>query len=174
MISLKEYEEKLAFPLQQATITLLIDKDKQRVILGKKLRGFGVGKWNGAGGKANQGEEITVAMIRETEEEFGLTPLVFMQVAALNFYFPLVPPEKNYDQQVIVYKSTRWRGKIRKTEEMLPRWFKINRMPYNKMWPDDKLWMPRVFAGALITASFMFGDNEEIIEHYLKEVSKLD
>jgi len=37
-----------------------------------KRRGFGVGKWNGPGGKVETGEELEQAVIREVKEETGL------------------------------------------------------------------------------------------------------
>jgi 8-oxo-dGTP diphosphatase/2-hydroxy-dATP diphosphatase len=37
-----------------------------------KKRGFGKGKWNGFGGKVEEGECIEDSAIRELEEECGL------------------------------------------------------------------------------------------------------
>jgi len=42
------------------------------VLLQFKRRGFGVGKWNGPGGKVETGEELEQAVIREVKEETGL------------------------------------------------------------------------------------------------------
>lgn len=168
---LEEYVQSVQTPLRQATITLLLRGD--RVLLAMKKRGFGQGKWNGVGGKPNPGEEITAAAIRESQEEIGVTPVEFNNVAVLNFYFPSVPSEKNWNQQVLVFTATRWKGAPIETEEMRPKWFKIKDVPYGEMWQDDIIWMPKVFAGALIRASFMFGENEKLMEHYIEEVKNL-
>lgn len=37
-----------------------------------KKRGFGVGKWNGYGGKLDEGESIERCAIRELEEECSI------------------------------------------------------------------------------------------------------
>jgi len=37
-----------------------------------KKRGFGVGKWNGYGGKLEEGESIERCATRELEEECGI------------------------------------------------------------------------------------------------------
>jgi len=37
-----------------------------------KKRGFGVGKWNGYGGKLDEGESIEQCAIRELEEECSI------------------------------------------------------------------------------------------------------
>ena len=52
----------------QLTTLLLILKDNQ-ILLAEKKRGFGVGKFNGIGGKVEKDETIEGAMIRETQEE---------------------------------------------------------------------------------------------------------
>ena len=50
------------------TTLLLLRKDNE-ILLAKKKRGFGEGKYNGVGGKLEDGETPEEAMIRETEEE---------------------------------------------------------------------------------------------------------
>jgi hypothetical protein len=40
--------------------------------IGMKKRGFGVGKWNGYGGKLEDGESIERCAIRELEEECSI------------------------------------------------------------------------------------------------------
>lgn len=164
MSKLTEYEKSITKPLRQATILLLI-RDEE-VLLAMKKRGFGVGKWNGVGGKTNLGEDIMEAAIREAEEEIKVQADHLIQVAELNFYFPLVSQDKDWNQQVLVYKTYSWTGEPTETEEMKPQWFKISEIPYAEMWPDDILWMPKVFGGSFVRASFMFGKNLEISEHY--------
>lgn len=167
-MKLKDYEQNLHEPLPEATLMLLLRGDE--VLLAMKKRGFGVGKWNGVGGKLNPGEDIRSAAIRETEEEIGVTPLEIEEVGILNFYFPLVPAEKKFGQRVRVYVARKWLGEPVETEEMKPKWFKVAAVPYSEMWWDDALWMPKVFAGSFVKGSFMFGKNEEIVDSYLEEI----
>lgn len=168
-MNVKEYESTLDKPLRQATIMLLLKGDE--VLLAMKKRGFGVGKWNGVGGKPNSGEKIEAAAVRESEEEIGVTPLDPNKVGELNFYFPHKP---DWNQQVIVFTATKWSGEPVETEEMRPKWYKQKEVPYEEMWWDDKIWMPKVFAGALVRASFMFGEDEKLLDHYLEELKSLD
>ena len=42
------------------------------ILLGMKKRGFGTGKWNGFGGKIENGESAEQGAIRELEEESSL------------------------------------------------------------------------------------------------------
>lgn len=46
------------------TLLLVVDETKQRVLLGLKKRGFGIGKWNGFGGKVETGESVSEAAKR--------------------------------------------------------------------------------------------------------------
>ena len=54
------------------TLVLIRDKLSGDVLLGMKKRGFGIGKWNGFGGKVKDGETIRECAMRETQEECGL------------------------------------------------------------------------------------------------------
>ena len=51
---------------------IFILRDRQ-VLLGLKKRGFGKGKWNGFGGKVEVEETMLESVLRELEEESGLT-----------------------------------------------------------------------------------------------------
>ncbi len=165
---IKEYEQSLSQPLRQATVTLFLRDDE--VLLAMKKRGFGVGKWNGVGGKQNQGEEIADTAAREAEEEIGVKPLDLKKVAVFNYLFP---ENEGWGQQVHIFTATKWEGEPVESEEMQPKWFKIEDVPFAEMWVDDKVWMPKVFAGAIFRGSFMFGKNEKIDDYYMEEVDTL-
>lgn len=48
-------------------------RENRHVLLGMKKRGFGKGKWNGFGGKVEQGETMVESAVRELKEEAGIT-----------------------------------------------------------------------------------------------------
>lgn len=58
--------------MRNCTLVVLFN-DKNQILLCMKKRGFGVGKWNGAGGKVDAGETILRAAVRELEEETMIT-----------------------------------------------------------------------------------------------------
>lgn len=129
------------------------------ILLAMKKRGFGVGKWNGCGGKVEAGESIVACAARELSEEIKVTVSEhdLCKVAELTFHLP---------QETIlshVFTAEHWAGTPTETEEMSPRWFKFSEIPYAKMWADDELWLPRVFAGEKISGEFWFGDNGETL-----------
>lgn len=167
-MNIREYETTLLEPLRKVTLTLLLTESQ--ILLAMKKRGFGAGKWNGVGGKANDGESIIDAAIRETQEEIGVTPQSLELVGIINFYHPYNLEGKGIHQQVQVFVSRQWTSEPQETEEMRPQWFNYNEIPYQEMWWDDEIWFPIVLKGSKVKASFMFDENEEIIDQIVEEV----
>lgn len=168
-MKITEFKKSILFPLRQATLCFLIKDDQ--VLLAMKKRGFGVGRWNGVGGKPDSGETIEQTAIRETQEEIEVTPKDMELVAVLDFYF-LNKPELS--QQVVAYLSKDWDGEPRETEEMRPQWYKRDGLPFDAMWPDDDFWIPFVLKGKKVKAEFLFGENDTVLDHNVVEVDALE
>jgi len=151
--------------MRQSTLLFLI-KDNQ-ILLAMKKRGFGEGKWNGAGGKPEGDENIDQTAIRETKEEIGVVPKNIKQVATLDFFFQNNP---DWDQQVSVYITSEWEGEPIESEEMSPQWFDKKQLPFESMWPDDPFWLPLVLDGKNIIAKFIFNDAGQIVDKTINEV----
>jgi len=151
-------------PSKKATLLFLTKGDE--ILLAMKKRGFGVGRWNGVGGKPDGDETIEQTAIRECSEEIMVTPLDIKQVATLDFHFPT--DKSDWDQQVIVYLCPKWDGEPTETEEMKPQWYKKSEIPYEKMWKDDKYWLPEVIDGKFVDAEFVFDDNDSVIAHSVR------
>jgi mutator protein MutT len=145
------------------TLVFLLEGDN--ILLAMKKRGFGSGRWNGVGGKIEPNETIEQAMIRETQEEIGVTPLVFHPAAYLEFLFP----DGMADMLVNTFLCTKWEGEPIETEEMAPRWFNVSDIPYEDMWEDDRYWLPQVLDGKSINGRFVFDENEKMLEHKVEE-----
>ena len=161
--------------MNQATLCLLINEkgSPKEILLAMKKRGFGAGKWNGVGGKPDRkkgDKNIIDTAVRETKEEIGVEISGLEKMAVLDFYFPY---KSDWDQQVSVFFAKNWQGQPKETEEMLPRWFKYGEIPYNKMWDDDKFWLPEVLAGKKIKAEFIFKEGEMIDKRNVKIVEQL-
>jgi mutator protein MutT len=149
-------------PTVQSTLSFLIRDNK--VLLAQKKRGFGVGKWNGVGGKKNNNETIEQAAKRETEEEIEIVVEKITHIGTFEFYY-LHKPE--WDQQVFVYIVDEWSGEPQETEEMAPRWFEFSQIPFAEMWPDDKHWLPHVLDNKKISGEFTFTSDGGIQEYKL-------
>jgi len=162
--------------MQQTTLCFLIKESQgdKELLLAMKKRGFGQGKWNGAGGKLdfNKGDgNIFDAAIREMKEETGIEIKDVEKAAILSFYFPY---QKEWNQDVHVFISRNWQGEPKESGEMKPKWFKVNEIPFNEMWPDDKFWLPEVLAGKKLRADFIFKRGEIISSHNIKVVNRFD
>ncbi len=157
--------------MKQSTLCFLDNGDK--ILLAMKKRGFGVGKWNGVGGKYDKekgDKNIVDTAIRETKEEIGVLADNLEKVAVLNFDFPY---KKEWNQSVHVFLAKSWLGDVSESEEMLPRWFKKNDLPYKEMWDDDKYWLHHVFSGKKMLANFVFKEKEIIDRHDIKFVEEV-
>lgn len=154
--------------MNKKVLSLLFLRRDDEILLAMKKRGFGEGRWNGVGGKVEAGESIEEAMIRETQEEIDVTPIIYEKVADIRFdeYFKGEPTLMH----VHVYFATDWVGEPTESEEMAPKWFEIDQIPYTDMWSDDPFWLPHVLHGEKISADFKLDEKDVIIEHTTKVV----
>ena len=153
----------------------LIKKD-EKILLAFKKKGFGAGKWNGVGGKldSKKDKDIFEVAIREMEEEIGIKVKDIEKMAILNFSYPYLTNSEEREWQTHVFFAKDWQGEPKESEEMKPRWFKFDEIPFNKMWPDDKFWLPKVLSGKKVKADFIFKKGEIISSHNIRVVNKLD
>lgn len=145
-------------------VTLLFLLRDNAILLAMKKRGFGMGRWNGVGGKIEPGETIEQATVRECREEIGVSPGTLEKVAHLTFTFPHETP----DLLAHVYVTHSWEGEPIETEEMAPQWFALDDIPYKQMWQDDEHWLPHILEGKKLHATFMFDQDEQMLPHGTK------
>lgn len=138
-------------PALQATLCFIVDEAAGRVLLMRKKRGLGAGKINAPGGKLDPGETLAQCAARETREELGVEALDPRHRGTLWFQFT-----DGLAMEVAVFLATRWRGEARETDEGAPQWTGIRRIPYSRMWEDDRHWLPSLLAGRHFHARFVF------------------
>lgn len=147
--------------MRELTLTYLTSGEK--ICLGYKKRGFGAGLWNGFGGKLEAGEMPVAGAVREVQEEIGVSvdPSELTLVAVIDFYFT-----SGEHLHVHTFLTDSWVGEITESEEMQPRWFLFEDVPYDQMWDDDRHWVPRVLAGELLRGSVWFGADDKTVEKH--------
>ena len=163
------------------TLCFVVKEDK--ILLGMKKRGFGAGRWNGFGGKVEEGESIEAAAKRETKEECGIEISEMQEVGIHEFEFAN-DPARNASRndaggrgailEVHVFRVSEWQGEPRETEEMRPQWFTTDAIPYDEMWPDDIHWIPVFLTGKKFRTKFLFGEGDSVLENHVEEVATLD
>jgi hypothetical protein len=135
-----------------------------------KKRGFGEGFWNGYGGKFDPQEDkdIVNSAIRECREESNVEIIDPKKVGEIDFEFKTKP---EWNQRAHIFLVESWKGEPEETEEMRPKWFKVSGIPYDKMWVDDVIWLPRVLDDESLRARFVFLDDKEIVEQDIRTAS---
>lgn len=162
-------------PLKTKLLTLLFVRRSnpttgvKEVLLGMKKRGFGLGKWNGFGGKVEPGETIEAAALRELEEESCVKASAVELRGKITFTFLTIPEVL----KVHVFEAVGpMEGEPQETEEMMPQWYAESEIPFEKMWADDKYWVPLFLEGKRFKALFEFDDESTILRYDLDTVEE--
>ena len=137
-----------------ATLVFVV-KDSSMLLIRKK-RGLGAGKINAPGGRLEPGETPLEAAIRETREEVLVTPLDLSYAGVNLFQFV-----DGYSIHVHVFKALDFEGEPAETDEAAPLWVPVDRIPYEEMWEDDRLWIPLLLRGVPFSGRYIF-DGERI------------
>jgi len=119
-----------------ATLMFIIDEAGGRVLLIRKKRGLGAGKINGPGGKIDPGETSVQCAIRETQEELGVTAIDPVKHGELWFQFV-----DGLGLHVDVFVATKHEGQPVETDEAIPIWTSLEKLPLEEMWADDRFWL---------------------------------
>jgi len=142
-----------------ATLVFVIRDGK--ILLIDKKTGFGKGKVNGPGGKIEKDESPEACAVRECQEELGIT------VARLKFCgqhrFQFVD---GYSLLVWVYSSDSFEGVPTETIEARPLWVPVDKIPYDRMWEDDHLWLPMLLRGESFQGRWLF-DGDTMLDYEL-------
>ena len=150
--------------MQDATLILLLKGNPvAEILLGYKKIGFGQGKYTGIGGKIERGEERTDAAIRELFEETTVRvpgPEYLKFSAILEFRFPY---KRSWNHRVFVFLAQHWAGVPVESNEIRPRWFKLEDIPYSQMWDDARYWLPLALSGENFRAYFKFRNDNQTV-----------
>ena len=143
--------------VDKATLLFVVQNDK--VLLIRKQRGLGAGKINGPGGKLESAETAQACAHREVFEELCIAVTESSNQGRLRFQFI-----DGYSIDVQVFVTSAYEGTPTETDEAIPLWFNIDDIPYEEMWADDRIWLPRVLSGERVDGRFLF-DEDRLLEH---------
>lgn len=144
-------------------------KDR-KVLLLKKAKGlFGEGKWNVPGGKIVLGENLASCAVRETLEETGLRIKNPRQIGLVHFYKDGRQDSPEWTGYVFVARE--FSGKLREGREGALKWFDTDKMPFDQMWEDDRLWTRLVYEHKQFEAWFYYtGNFEKLVDHKIVQL----
>ncbi len=146
-------------------MTLCLARENGKILLGKKKRGFGMGKWNGYGGKVHEGESWENAARREWMEETETDAASFVLRGVLRL------EGESAEHEVIemrIYEVREITLQPFETEEMEQKWFLDCALPYKQMWPGDRVWMPYFLAGKPFHGTFWYA-GDRLLRHEIHE-----
>ncbi len=144
-------------PRQKATLLFVIEG--HRILLIHKKRGLGAGTINGPGGRIEPGETPVEAAVRETREELGIHPHAPEHAGVLHFQFI-----DGLSIHVEVFRSPGYTGTERETDEAVPLWTPVDQIPYDRMWEDDRYWIPLLLEGTFFKGFFTF-DGSRMLDY---------
>ncbi len=144
--------------------TLLFLRCEDQVLLIHKRRGHGAGKINGPGGKPEPGESPAACVLRETHEEVGIEVHDARQAAVFRFV-----DTRDHDWLGLVFTATAFAGEPRPSAEAEPFWAPVDALPLERMWDDDRYWLPRLLAGERLEGDFLFAAGR-LLAHRLRRL----
>ncbi len=121
------------------TAMLVLDMEKQTVLLGKRKGGVGAGMWCPPGGRAEHNEDLMICARRETTEDAGIE--VVGQIVRGPYTEDRNRPDK-YHWITAFFAARAYRGEVRVCEsEKCEKWdwFKWNELPTPLFYPMHNL-----------------------------------
>ncbi len=128
----------------------LITRNKNQVLLGCKKKGeIGTNTLNGPGGKVEIGESLTECLLRETQEELNITlnPDHLEKMGVITFFH-----EQKPDFEVHIFHTEYFLGTPQETKDMIPNWYDIDNLPFDKMLESDRVWFSKMVNGEKFNA----------------------
>ena len=130
--------------MKLATLCYVIDKKQGKTLMlhrVKKENDYHEGKWNGLGGKLEQGESPEDCVIREIKEETGLT-IKSPQMHGF-ITFPLF--DKVDDWYVFIFSAYEFEGSLIDSPEGNLAWIPNDKLTSLNLWDGDKIFLDWVF-----------------------------
>ena len=149
-------------PTDRATLLFVIEEENKRILLIEKKRGLGAGKVNGPGGRLEPNEKPIDCALREIEEELGVRALSAVEHGELSFQFV-----DGYGLHCHVFRASGCDGEPVETDEAVPLWAPLDAIPFDRMWADDRLWLPMLIAGERFEGRFIF-EGDAMLDHVLR------
>ncbi len=151
--------------------TLLFLLSENKILLAEKKRGFGKGKLNGIGGKVEKGETVEQAMIRETQEEINVTPKKYEKVATI--LSDQYVHDEHQNEIMHIFTAVEYDGTISESDEMKPIWFEIDKIPFEKMFSGDKIWLKKILNNEKFTGKIKFDKDFNLVSYSFENEQKL-
>jgi 8-oxo-dGTP diphosphatase len=149
--------------MKLATLCYVTDRKTDSTLMlhrVKKANDYHEGKWNGLGGKFEQGESPEECAIREIEEECGLKVKSVKMKGFITF--PLFDGKE--DWYVFLFAADDFEGNLIDSPEGNLMWIKNEKLIELNLWDGDKIFIPWLFQNKFFSAKFNY-ENGKYISH---------
>lgn len=126
----------------------------------KKENDMHEGKWNGLGGKFEDGETPEECVIREVLEESGLS----ITNPKLQGFITFPAFDQFEDWYVFVFTADQFTGELIDSPEGNLEWIQNDKLMDLKLWEGDKIFMGWFDSGKVFSAKFEY-DKGEFVSH---------
>ena len=141
-----------AFSVPMATVCFI--RRDGKVLLQERAAGrVWAGRLNGPGGKIAAGENSEQAIVREVAEETGLRIVDPVLHGRLDLVFG-VPEQSRL--LVSIFTCQHVDGRARGGREGILRWYAVERLPFERLWPDMRYWLPLVLNGGKVAGTCLY------------------
>lgn len=148
--------------------TLLLIECGENLLLGEKKRGFGLGKINGVGGKLEPNETPLDAVVRECREEIGVTPISPVEYGIIEFDEVVKNERCIVEMHIFKCNGYSENETPKESDEIKPLFVNKNQIPYDKMFEDDRYWLPELLKGRKFKGFFVYDDNLNLLKETLE------
>ena len=147
--------------MKLATLCYVMNEDKILMLYrNKKENDYHEGKWNGLGGKFEQGETPEECAIREVYEESGL--IVSNPIMKGHIAFPMFDGKDDWYVWLFVFKE--FTGELIDSPEGKLEWIPNNHLIDLNLWDGDKIFIPWLFENKCFSAKFIY-ENGKYVSH---------
>lgn len=145
--------------MKLATLCYVIDKKHNKTLMlhrVKKENDFHEGKWNGLGGKLEEGETPEECVIREVKEESGL---IISQPRMRGFItFPLFDGKD--DWYVFVFTADNFSGELIDSNEGDLEWIPSDKLTDLNLWDGDSVFLSWLNGDKFFSAKFNYEEGK--------------
>lgn len=124
----------------------------------KKKNDMHEGKWNGLGGKLENGESPEECVIREVKEESGLEIID----PKLHGFITFPAFDGFEDWYVFVFTASQFKGELIDSNEGVLQWISDSDLLKLNLWEGDKTFMEWLFQDKFFSAKFNYSEGRLI------------
>ena len=141
--------------MKLATLCYVMDNKTSKTLMIhriKKENDYHEGKWNGLGGKFNDGESPEDCVIREIKEEAGLT----ISNPRLHGFISFPIFDGKDDWYVFIFTAAEFSGELIDSPEGKLEWILNDKLTELNLWDGDKIFLEWLFQEKFFSAKFIY------------------